>query len=48
MMTVDQQSATMISKDTDSQDDTETDHAYDQSFYQEAISDILCPDLNSE
>ena len=30
MMTDDQQSVTMISEDTDSQDDTETDHAYNK------------------
>ena len=34
----------MISEDTDSWVDTETDHSSDQ----EAITDILCPDLNSE
>ena len=38
----------MISEDTDSQDDTETVHTYDQSSDQEAMMDILCPDLNSE
>ena len=48
MTTDDQQSFTMISEDTDSQDDTETDHAYNQSSDQEAMMDILCPDLNPE
>ena len=47
-MTDDQQSVTMISEDTDSWDDTETDHTYDHSSDQEAITDILFPDLNSE
>ena len=47
-MTGDQQAVTMISEDTDSQDDSETDHAYGHSSDQEAIMDILCPDLNSE
>ena len=37
MMTDDQQSVTMISVNTDSQDDTETDHEYDHSSDQEAI-----------
>ena len=37
----------MISEDTDSQDNTDTDHAYDHSSDQEAMMDILCPDLNS-
>ena len=46
--TDDQQSGTMITKDTNSQDNTVTDHAYDQSSDQEAMMDILCPDLNSE
>ena len=46
--TDDQQSVTMISEDTDSRDDTETDHAYDHSSDQEAVMDILCPYLNSE
>ena len=45
MMTDDQQSVIMISEDTDSWHDTETDHAYDHSSDQEAIMDILCPDL---
>ena len=36
-----QQSVTMINEDTDSQDDTVTDHAYDQSSDQEATMDIL-------
>ena len=48
MTTDDQQSVTMISEDTDSQDDTETDHAYDQSSDQEAMMVILCPHLHSE
>ena len=48
MMTDDQQSVTMISEDTDSWDDTETDHTYDPASDEEAITDILCPDLNSE
>ena len=48
VMTDDQQSVTMISEDTDSLDDTETDHTYDHSSDQETIMDILCPDLNSE
>ena len=43
-----QQSVTMISEDTDSLDDTETDHAYDHSSDQEVMMDILCPDLDSE
>ena len=47
MMTDDQQSVAMISEDTESQDDTETDHTYDPSSDQEAMMDILCPDLNS-
>ena len=38
----------MISEDTESWDDTETDHAYDHSSDQEAIMGILCLDLNSE
>ena len=38
----------MISEDTDSQDDTETDHAYNQSSDQEEIMDILCQDLDSD
>ena len=38
----------MISKDTDSKDNIETDHAYDQSSDQEAIMDILFPDLDSD
>ena len=46
--TDDQQSVTMISEDTNSLDDTETDQAYDHSSDQEAITDILFPDLNSE
>ena len=48
MTTDDQQSVTMISEDTDSQDNTDMDQAYDHSSDQEAILDILCPDLNSE
>ena len=48
MTTGDCQSVTMISKDTDSQDNTKTDHAYDHSFDQEAMMDILCPDLDFE
>ena len=48
MMTDDYESVTMISEDTDSWDDTETDHAYDHSSDQEAMTDILCPDLNFE
>ena len=47
-MTDDQQSVTMMSEDTDSWDDTETDHTYDHSSDQEAIMDILFPDLNFE
>ena len=38
----------MISEDNDSQDNTDTDHACDHSSNQEAMMDILCPDLNSE
>ena len=38
----------MIREDTDSQDDTETDHTCDQSSDQEAIMDILCPYLKSD
>ena len=48
MTTNDQQSVSMISEDSDSQDNTENDLAYDQSSDQEAIMDILCPDLNSD
>ena len=48
MTTDDQQSVTMISEDTVSQDDTETDHTYDQSSDQETMMDILCRDLDSE
>ena len=48
MTTDDQQSVTFIREVTDSQDDTETDHAYDESSDQEAIMDILCPDLDSD
>ena len=44
----DQQSVTMISEDTNSQDNTKSDHAYDYSSDQEAMMDILCPDLGSE
>ena len=44
----DQQSITMISEDTDSQDDTKTEHAYNHSSDQEAMIDILSPDLTSE
>ena len=47
-MTDDQQSVTMISVETDSWDDTETDHAYDHSSDQEANMDFLFPDLNYE
>ena len=47
MTTDDQQAVSMISKHTDSQDDTKTDHAYEQSD-QEEIMDILCPDLDSD
>ena len=47
-MTDDQQSVTMMSEDTNSQDDTETDHAYDHSSDHEAIKGILFQDLNSE
>ena len=42
MMTDDQQSVSMISENTDSQDDTETDHVYDHSSDLEAMMDILC------
>ena len=38
----------MITEDTESQDSTETDHTYDHSYDQEAMMDILFPDLNSE
>ena len=48
MTTDDQQSVTMTSEDTDSQGNTDTDHAYDHSSNQEAMMDILYPDLNSE
>ena len=48
MTTDDQQSVAMIREDTDSQHDTESYHAYNQSSNQEAIMDILCPDLNSD
>ena len=47
MTTDDKQSISMISEDTDSKDDTETDHVYDQSSDQEAIMDILCQGPNS-
>ena len=47
MMTDDEQSVAMISEDTETQDDTETNHSYDCSSDQEAIKDVLCPDLNS-
>ena len=47
-MTDDQQSVTLISEETDSWDDTETDHAYDHSSDQEAHTDFLFPDLSSE
>ena len=47
-MTDDHQSVTMTSEHSDSLDDTETDYAYDSSSDQEAITDILFPDLNSE
>ena len=47
-MTDDQQSVTMISEDTDPGDDTKTDHTYNHLSHQEAIMDILFPDLNSE
>ena len=47
MTTDDQQSVSMINEDTDSQDDIEINHAHDQSSDQEAIMDVLCPDLNS-
>ena len=48
MTTDDQQSVSMISEDADSKDDAETDHSYNQSSDQEAIMDILCPDLYSD
>ena len=48
MMTDDHQSVSMISEDTDSQDDTETDMTNDYSSDQEAMMDILSPDLDSE
>ena len=48
IMTNDKQSVTMISEDTDSWHDTETDLAYDHSSDQEATMDILFPDPNSE
>ena len=48
MTTDDQQSDTMISEDTDSQGDTETDHAYHQSSDQEEIMDFMYPGLNSD
>ena len=38
----------MINEDTHSQINMEPDHAYDQSLDQEAIMDILCPDLDSD
>ena len=47
-MTDDQQSVTMISKETDSGDDTETNHAHDDSSNQEANTHFLFPDLRSE
>ena len=46
--TDDQQSVTMITEDTDSQDNTDNDHAYDHSSDQEVMMGILCPHLNSE
>ena len=48
MTTDDQLSVTMISEDTYPQDNTDTDHTYDHSSDQEAMMDILCPDLDSE
>ena len=39
-MTDDQQSVTIISEETDSQNDTETDHAYGHSSDQEANTDF--------
>ena len=47
-MTDDQQSVTKISKETDSWDDTETNHTYDHSSDEEAMTDFLFPDLSSE
>ena len=38
----------MISEDKYSQVDTKLDHAYTHLSDQEAIIDILCPDLNSD
>ena len=48
MMTDDQQSVAVISEGPESQDDTDTDHAYGHSSDQEAMMDILYPDLDSE
>ena len=48
MMTDYQQSVTMISEDTNSQDDIETDHTYDPSSDHKAMMHILCPDLDSK
>ena len=47
-MTNDQQSVTMISKETESWEDTETDHVYDHSSHQGLNVDFLFPDLSSE
>ena len=47
-MTDDQQSVTMISEETNSQDDTENDYTYDHSSDQDANVDFLFPDLSSE
>ena len=44
----DQQSVNMVCEENGSWDDTEMDHAYDHSSDQEANSDILFPDINSE
>ena len=47
-MTDDQQSVTMINEETESWNDTKTDHAYDHSSDQEVNMDFLFPDLSSE
>ena len=48
MTTEDQQSVCMVTKNTDSQVDTKTDHTYEHSSDQEAMMNILCPDLDSD
>ena len=47
-MTDDQQSVTMIREETESWDDTETDHTYDHSSDHEGNMNFLFPDLSPE